>query len=464
MSLSDEEYGKVIRTYRGKGKLKRTDGNELPCHITIQQIETGLIYITCKFAPKVAQDTATIQFIMDSPRQDVELIYGKIRGGMDFESRGKLFIVHSEVTVFANRPATITLLAQEINLWKENQCHARCYRFSVVNFEFTGNHPVKKTITKNDRKTERIYLDLQLETPWGIAEIDPVADYDNVISKIKAQKGISATCALLAKPKVHMELKGVIAKVDELCKLLSLARGTKINWVNAESYTQGDQLCQTILKNSIAWPFSHHALIDPQNPNDTPFFIKKIYPAYLRHRDSYNLDIAIEQFLDAKRETVYLETRGLAAASLLDSLQQQYASGHGLTEIVKDFGKQKNGVRECLKNFITSAFPNIKKEELDEIVGKIPELNRRSFLNLSKKWMGDLGLQIPDSELSAIKDTRNSLAHRMCFKSSDKREKIREYFRLINLINQVFLKLLDYKGYFIHVDLKTLAFERRELE
>jgi hypothetical protein len=465
--VTDKVYGKVIRTYRGKGKLKLANGNELPCHITIHQIETGAIYITCNLAAKVAQTTSTSQFIMsimNFSAQEIEYVYGKTNDGMSFKSQEKLYTIHANLALFSTKSSELRLLAQEVDFWPENKCHAKRYEFSVVNLEFLGNHPVQKTIIEDSRKTEHIYLDLQLETPWGIAEIDRVADYDSVISKIKAQKGISVTCTLLVKPTVHMELKSVIAKVDELCKLLSLARGTKINWINAQSYTQADKLCHTMLKNSIVWPFSHHSLIDPRNPNDTPFFIKKVYPAYLRRRDRYNLDIAIEQYLDAKRETAYLETRALAAVALIDSLQQQYASGHGLTEIVKGFGKQKNGVRECLKNFITSAFPNIKKRELDEILGKIPELNRRSFLNLLKKWMGDLGLQIPDSELSAIKDTRNSLAHRMCFKSSDKREKTREYFRLINLINQVFLKLLDYKGYFIHVNLKTLAFERRELE
>jgi len=141
-----------------------------------------------------------------------------------------------------------------------------------------------------------------------------------------------------------------------------------------------------VLKNSITWPFSSLTLIDCRNPHDTPTFIEKVYPYYLKFRDTYNLDIAIEQCLDAKRETAYLETRGLAAVALIDSLQQLYASGHRLTEIVKGFSKRKYRLREYLKNFITSTFPDIQSGELGEVLQKVPELNRRSFLNLLKEW------------------------------------------------------------------------------
>ena len=466
MALTDKVYSKVIQTHYGRGKLKLTNGNEVPCRIIIQQIETGTIYIICKLAARVAQASSTIQSVMSIMKfsaQEWEYVYGKTRDGMSFKTQGNLHTIHANLSLFSSKSSEFKLLAQEVEFWLENKERAKRYEFSVVNFEFLGNHPVQKAIGNNGRKIEHTYFGLKLETPWGIAEIEPVADYGSVIPKLKAQKGISVTCTLLAKPTVYMEFKSVIAKVEELCKLLSLARGTKINWVNAQSYTQDGQLCHAILKNSITWPFSHYPLIDLQNPNDTPFFIKKVYPAYLRNRDSYNLDIAIEQYLDAKRETAYLETRGLAAVALIDSLQQLYASENGFVEIVKGFTQQKNIVRNGMKTLMESTFPDIKVEELQEVLEKIPELNRRSFLKLLKEWTSDLGLQIPASELAAIRDTRNSLAHKMCFKSSEHGEKIREYFRLMNLIDQVFLKLLDYKGYFIYVDLKALASERKEL-
>jgi hypothetical protein len=465
--LIDKVYGKVIQTYNGRGKLELHDRNELPCHITVQQIETGAIYIACKIAARMAQASSIVQSIMaimNFSAQEVEHVYGKTKDGISFKSKGKLYTIHANLALFSNKSSELRLLAEEVEFGLEDKGRAKYYEFSVVNFEFIGNHMLEKTLRKDGRENKYVYLGLKLETPWGVAEIYPMADYDNVVSKVKAQKDISVTCTLLAKPTARMELKSVIAKVDELCKLLSLARGTKINWINARSYTRTNQLCHTILKNSIAWPFSHHPLIDPRNPNDTPFFIKKIYPAYMKHRDSHNLDIAIEQYLDARRETAYLETRGLAAVALIDSLQQLYASGHGLTEIVEEFRKRERRVQEGLKKLMMSIFPEIQNPELDEMLQKTQELNRRSFLKLLKKWTNDLGLNIPATELSLVRDTRNSLAHKLRFISTDNRGKIQEYYRLLNIIDQVFLKLLGYQGYYINVNLSTLAFERKELE
>lgn len=462
--MTDREYGKVIRTYRGKGKLRRTNGDEFPCYITIQQIETGLIYITCRFAPKVAQATSTIQFIMNSSLQDVERVYGRTRDGMNFESRGELLIAHAKVELFSNKSSVITLLAQKVDFWSENKCHAGCYKFSVVNFEFIGNHPAKRIIQDGTKQVEHLYLDLELKTPWGLAIVDPVPDYDDVIRRIKAQKGISVTCEVIAKPSVSMELEGVAPKLDELCHLLSLARGTKITWINTEEYAEDGHAHRIILRNSVTWPFSSLALIDTRNPQDTPLFVEKVYPKYLELRDSYNLNIAIEQYLDAKRQAVYLETRALAAVSLLDFLQGRYASPRGLDKIVSNFGNEKKRkLRIHLKEYLKELFPCIDGSTLNEMAEKVSELNRRSYLNLLVPWARDLGLDMSQDELSKVKDTRNSLVHDAKFRSDDFKGKKREYFRIIRLIDQVFLKLLGYDGWFIDVNLNTMRFERRIL-
>lgn len=464
--MASKEYSKVIRTYRGKGKLKLTNGDEFPCYITIQQIETGLIYITCKFASKMAQAAATIQFIMNSSLQDVELVYGKTRDGMNFESQGKLFIAHAKVTVFAspNRPAMMTLVAQEVDFWKENQCHVEQYRFGVVNFEFIGNHPAKRIIRDGTKRVEHFYINLELKTPWGIVVADPVPDYDDAIRRIRAQKGISVTCEVVAKPSEVTELHAVASKVDELCRLLSLARGTKITWISAEECMEDGEAHRIILRNSVTWPFSSPALIDPRNPQDTAIFIEKVYPTYLKLRDSYNLNIVIEQYLDAKRATVYLETRALAAVSLLDFLQGRYASQCGLDKIVSNFGNEKKKkLRIHLKEYLKELFPCIDGSTLNEMAEKVSELNRRSYLNLLILWVRDLGLDMSQDELSKVKDTRNSLVHDAKFRSDDSKGKTREYFQVIRLIDQIFLKLLGYDGYFIDINLDTLQFDRHML-
>jgi len=450
------EYGKPIRTYRGRGVAKFFGNTRLPCQVWIMQVGNGGILIRCLFIPKNAR---ALPFSSDL---QIESLSGHIDCGLKFKTQGKLFL--GRVTTRATGYNTIMLVGQEVIFEaKTVTSNNSFFKFSLVNFEFLGNEPAVRYLKKGSQTVEEHYLSLKLALPWGKVSIHPVSNSTQILNRIKAQKGIAVTSEALVCTLPRSNFPETVARLEELCRLLSLSRGTKINWVNAESFDPEGNLTHVVLKNSITWPFSSLTLIDYRNPHDTPTFIEKVYPYYLKFRDTYNLDIAIEQCLDAKRETAYLETRGLAAVALIDSLQQLYASGHRLTEIVKGFSKRKYRFREYLKNFLTSSFPDIQSGELNEVLQKIPELNRRSFLNLLKEWTSDLGLQIPDSELSAIRDTRNSLAHSMRFKATASHGKIREYFRLINLINQAFLKLLKYQGYYINVNLETLDFDRKEL-
>lgn len=459
------EYGKVTRSYHGNGSVKFANGDEFPCRVYVEQVENGLILLSCFFSSGIEIITK------DRGLQHIQIdsVHGQVEDGLKFETRNEILVRGwGYSSTESSCRLLVALVAQEVTLWKEVETCASHYKFSVANFEFTGNYPTSRIIASEDTQLEYGSSCLELKTPWGIVIVDTVLDYDDVLRMIKVQKGISITCNVIVKASQGLELPEVIMKLNELCRLLSLARGTKINWINAEAYTEDGHIRQIVLRNSIMRPFSFFPLIDPYNPEDTPLFIEKVYPTYLTLRDSYNLDVAIEQLLDAKRETVYLATRALAAVAMLDSLQQQFASCHGFDQIMKGFGGKKlTEFRCCLKELITSSFPGANPENLKEILGKTPELNRRSFLKLLKMWMCELELKIPDRELSAVRNTRHALAHSGRFTSTDQHDKLREYYRIINVINQAFLKLLNYDGYFVHVDhvdLDKLRFDRRKLD
>ncbi|HUM43980.1 MAG TPA: hypothetical protein PKI14_13630 [Fervidobacterium sp.] len=460
--MNINEYGKIVRIYHGNGKLRLTNGNKLPCSACIQQIETGMILITCIFEMSAEQTLPLFQFTFGTScyQEDVEYIYGVTNDGFNFKTRGKVVALSTShnFNITSMVLTTMMFVAQEIELCNENQhIVGQYYRFGMANFEFKGNR-LSKTAIQDDKQV-KIYT-LEFNLPWGIAVVNPIPNYDDVIHKVKAQKSISVTCELIAKPSEALDLNVVMDKVGELCNLLSLARGTKVAWISAEECTEDGKARKIVLKNAVTWPFSRLPLIDPQSSQDTILFIEKIYPEYLKLRDSYNLNTAIELYLDAKRETVYLETRALTAVALLDLLQGCHAIQHGLDKIKIDFDKKEKKLRSLLKKDIQTLFPDIKESELGEMIEKISELNRRSYLNLLKLLTYDLRLQIPQGELSKVKGTRNSLAHRAKFQSSNETDQLREYFRIISLIDIVFLKLLGYSGNFIKINLDTLEFER----
>ncbi len=164
--MADNEYSNVIRTYCGEGRLKLIGGDELPCCIAIQQIETGLILITCKLAPEATQNTTALKLLVGF--EDVGCIYGTIDEGLNFKSQGKLCIAENiknsiSISMDGNRPTVIKMVARDrVSFWKKNQCHVKQYKFSVVNFEFKGNCPAE-TVIQDDKQVKR--YPLELNTP-----------------------------------------------------------------------------------------------------------------------------------------------------------------------------------------------------------------------------------------------------------------------------------------------------------
>ena len=199
------------------------------------------------------------------------------------------------------------------------------------------------------------------------------------------------------------DLDTVIPMIDTLCKLLSLARGTKINWIYYDCCDSLGEKILSYLKNNIVWRYAGLALIDPRNPNETATFLEQAYPLYISLKDRYGLENGIEAYLDAKREGVYLETRALVASVLLEFLSDKYVN--------KD-GEFKKNLETMLKGLV---------------------------------------ILTSDVDLVRLKNIRNSLAHTASFIGNISEEHIQDYNFLIGMLDRVFLKILNYNGTFLDI-------------
>jgi len=191
--------------------------------------------------------------------------------------------------------------------------------------------------------------------------------------------------------------------IDTLCKPLSLARGTKINWIYYDGYDSLGNKILSFHKNSIAWRYAGLPLIDPRNPNETDSFVTQAYPSYVSIQDKYSLGKGIEAYLDAKREGVYLETRALVASVLLEFLSDKY----------------------------TKKDRNIKA-------------------NLETMLKG-LSISTSDADLVRLTNIRNSLAHTASFINNISGEHVQDYLFLIGILDRVFMKILHYNGVFLDI-------------
>jgi hypothetical protein len=335
--------------------------------------------------------------------------------------------------------------------WQSNPV-VTSYECDLVNFEFFGNESVTCTEAKPDGSTDTIhYWALSLQLPWGSFIIHPMPDYEERLKEVKSSHGVEVTARGVVTFSKEEEQSQVQRRLDEICRIISFSRGTKVDWVNLRGLSK-DELSTLSLRNCVTRPFSPWPLIHPNHPEDTRIFVESAYPNYTRLRDLYHLDIACEMYLDAKNETTYLESRALNAVALLDMLQSQYAETNDLTNIVSSAKSFFDYLKPRLTE-VLNVYPQISQEDRAEILSKLPELNRRSYLSVMKKWLTSLDVPYADPELSKIRDSRHSLAHRLQFCSTDSREKTREYMRILGLLHRALLRLLHYSGNYIDFDL-----------
>ena len=86
----------------------------------------------------------------------------------------------------------------------------------------------------------------------------------------------------------------------------------------------------------------------------------------------------------------------------------------------------------------------------------MPDLNRRTFREILDDIFKQIGLQLTEEDTQSFIQSRNSLVHTGLFKSEkklrggeDTQPLIEEYCFLMNVLDKVFLRLLEYHGQYV---------------
>jgi len=258
--------------------------------------------------------------------------------------------------------------------------------------------------------------------------------------------------------------------MDNLCYLLSVARGTKIQWVYCDQYDESGELVMRTHSSSVTKPYCPLAVIDPRDDggHETKTFLEQAYTAYDSKRDTYRLNLGtIDAYLDAKAENDYLETRGAKLAVALEMLKAVFlelpdspVKEYVLTE--KHFKKLVSAISKAIDEALKQEGVkegNSRKAICDQ--KKIQGLNRRSFRSLINKLCKQIGLKVKRDEIALFVECRDKLVHMgrfYCTTATDEERQMcrplpsekDEYYFMVNLLDRIFLKLLGYSGAYIY--------------
>jgi hypothetical protein len=463
-----------IKEYSGeKGLLKNEDGAELPCKFEIGQLENGKIILICnisifdfqkyyyKSSEYYKSSIAEIKAYMVHYSYPASLALEKFNTfkGEDSDILINLIgvinlfleIDSNSIDDYNSEYFRAVYIITELTASTGNIENINCVKFGITNFIFGDESD--KTLLLNIKDVKRL-------------TIKKIKNYEDVSDILIFTKGIRVTCDVIIEIDSKTKLNDLENIICDLCDLMSIAWGIRIQWVCYCAYNSKDEIVLYKHVHSVTKPYYFNKIIRVNNTETLKNFLEISYPVLaeksnmLRSGETTAKPL-INAYLDAKSENDYLEGRGIKLAVVMEMLKKAFLEHEPeLNYIIKE-DKFKNLQLELETAFedVFKQFTNSKSRKLFN--SNIKGINRRPFRIILHKLCKKINLQVENDYLQSVVDSRNKLVHEGNFlcESDDIDEKYRniedypqfqdpehEYYFLMNFVDKCFLKLLGYKG------------------
>jgi hypothetical protein len=453
-----ESYGRCVSAYEGTGAFTFRNGKRFGCEFHAGQLLDSTIVLLCKSLPN--------QYFPFELDEDLQF-EGQSLDGTRVNSRGKVSginILDSRL----DRPGSQVALTVDEFVATESDESPKYLRFGLTNFKFSGQR-----ISFDGRWHDSLPLRLIEQPDWHLVHLRTVEDYKRTMLRVQTLKSIEVTCTA----EVEVEKFGgieniekIIGVINRLCLITSVARGTKIQWIYYDRLDKDRQPFSRCHARRVTKPYCPLSVIDyRRDDNATRIFIETAYPAFCERNKDFELDMgSIDSYLDAKSESDYLETRGAKLAVALEGLKHAFI--HRSTSLVSEFVISEEKF-ETLKAELMTAIDNVLKSDLDidksqrqslADKNKVLGLNRRSFGSILGKLFQEINFQPSRKETDLFVRSRNKLVHAADFycRAATSTERadceplstpFEEYCFMVNFLDRIFLKLLNYSGEYVHI-------------
>jgi hypothetical protein len=398
-----------IATYYGKGILTLEDKRTIPCAFEVGQLKNGEVFLLCGFPLPPALPAF-------SPFVPPHKFDGTTMEDFQVSTRGNITIVDFHLDYRPNNHLESWAIyhLNEMMVQLVEGIQADSIRFGITNFLFD----------------EPFALRLEQEGDITMLSIEPIKAYSRVMQRVRILKSIDVTCEVIGNGALDRDTERLEQVVDDLCYLLSVTQGTKIQWIYCDQYDKSGTLILRIHTSRVAKVYSPLSIINKDREVKT--FLEKTYSGYVKNLERYKLNLGtIDAYLDAKAENDYLQLRGIKLVVAMEALKDVFLRlpQSPVQEYVSRGGSSRKGRK----------------------------LERRPFGDILKDIFKKIDLTLEDEERKLFIKCRNSLVHRGRFyqeiATRKEREKYNwlfsdetEYFFLVSVLDKVFLKLLGYSG------------------
>jgi hypothetical protein len=461
--LIPNSYGPFRALLHGYGAIRQGPGVDFPCEFEIGQSPTAHIFLGCRISDHVGLSYLAQPVSLD----------GFTDAGFRVFSSGPIHTVRLHgLEDDSNFDVGATYRLTSASQQAHGTFNTARAEFAITNFQI-HNADIGPT-------REMITIDAP-SLPWvGKTTIRACPEYSEIMNRVRAIRGVDITCNVEVDIDGHASTAEVAQYVDDLCYILSVGRGTKIQWVSGRFY-DGSGLC--FIEQYEARPTRQYLPIpvisvDAGTVATTKKFVEQALPVYLAREVPFRLSSGlIDAYLDSRQDIDYLEARGVKTVVVLEMLKDivfNLANPPIKDSLMPEKKFTKIRKRSEIKNLLRALESEIRTamqevgesekvvdEAVKEVSGKLGEMNRRTFQTVIAKVLDMLDVSCSEEDIIAMKNSRNSLVHKGEFYSSRlppiKRQNHpayksvqHEYFFLLNLLDRIFLKLLGYGDRYIN--------------
>ncbi len=405
-------FGTVIRSYKGKGRIIVEQAYSIIFELF--QVADGNIYINC--------EPDRIVPVFDF--QTVVKIVGETDDGKVIVAEGNIY----NIEIISMRIQILIKKVQIGELSKEIE------NASVV-FKITNL---------------KINKDYKFNIDGYSISIIRESNYNDTIKSLSVSRSVEVTCSVVFKEISINDIDNIIKVMDNLCILLTLAKGCNINWIFYD-VSKSDSYFFSRHENRITKQYGILRLIATEPTEDLVNYINETYKSFLKLYDILELDRTITEYTDAKIETDYLEFRALKQVVTLEQIKSDFLSKVVNREFIVSNEIFKNNIdtlKKIVKEKLNEIFDNDDTSSFELMTNHLDGLNyyplRRAIHEMCKYY----NIKISKKEIHRFINIRNSLVHRVKF--DDKYgEPWYQYCFLMTFVGKILLSILGYTGYFL---------------
>ena len=430
-----------------KGYLIKLDNTQIPANIHLKQKDCGSIYANC--------------LITDNNPLSPTIKIKKIKGSLDcYEIKANCTMVR-ELNFSSSGEIKCTIMCKNVIFQKNIPENIKIkYRFKITNFKFIGSqfYKVNETTQQKELKISINGIDFFIR---------PVSDYKNIINDIEYTRNVAVTAELLVDGSIENKDE-IIYIVNNICSLLSLAKGTKINWISYTIENNNGDVLEKYYSNRVTKSYSVLRLIGYENPSDLKKYLESTYANYINKLNDWKFNIIIEEFIDAAKEDDCLEFRGLKLAIIMEFILGKYKSLKNCEFYISEDEFDKKDIELRIKEAIKYELSGVLTiKQINSLSIGIKGLNRRTFKESLEKLYEHLKLALSEEEkekIESFKELRNNLVHRSDFQPFKESNSWDNYRFMLAFVSKIILGLLGYVGNYIDWSSNNILDEKSMLK